>query len=597
MKITALRASFENSWKKIKIFLPFIWPKSFQLKIYFLLTLVILCVSAVINVYTPIYSKKIVDSLIPEGNENSEFRWDFICIYCFLKYLRSINDLKEIFWSRIDHNVNKEIEISVFAHIQNLSIRWHLNRKTGEVIQIMGNSRHCISYLLNLSVLSMIPAIVDNIFIMGVFTYLFDLWFIIMLCLCMIVYCVFIVMGREKISELRMQEISAIHKVKDKSMDSLINFETVKYFGNEKYEVESFREAVEMLYDGELTLMKQDFFLRAVENFIIDLSLMVGTLMCVYKIVKTKGLTVGDYVMFCDYFSQIYSSVYLFAYVYKTIKGYLVEIENLYDLLTEKPEVKDAPDAKFLEVTGGAIEFKNVFFEYLDNQPILKNVSFLVPPGQTVAIVGPSGSGKSTIVRLIFRFYDVVSGSILIDGQNIKDVKQESLRKAIGVVPQDTVLFNDTIKYNIGYGNLKAADDEIVDSAKGADMHEAILNFKEGYETEVGERGLRLSGGEKQRVAIARTLLKAPRIVLLDEATSALDTQTERNIQESLSSMCSNRTTLIIAHRLSTIIHADQILVLKEGIIVERGRHDELLAEEGLYASMWKLQLESNISE
>ncbi|KAL3271023.1 hypothetical protein HHI36_021523 [Cryptolaemus montrouzieri] len=271
----------------------------------------------------------------------------------------------------------------------------------------------------------------------------------------------------------------------------------------------------------------------------------------------------------------------------------MMDMEQLYDLLKEEVEVDDAPNATELEINNASIDFKNVFFEYLPNQPILKNITFTVHGGETTAIVGPSGSGKTTITRLLFRFYDVSSGSILIDGQNIKDVTQKSLRKAIGVVPQDTVLFNNTLRYNINYGRQSADEEQIIEAAEGADIHKNIISFKDGYDTEVGERGLKLSGGEKQRIAIARTILKAPRIVLLDEATSSLDTKTERNIQESLNKLCSNRTTVIIAHRLSTVIHAEQILVLKEGVIVERGRHDDLLKLDGLYASMWQLQMNS----
>ncbi|XP_044763705.1 ATP-binding cassette sub-family B member 6-like [Coccinella septempunctata] len=593
MKWFALWPSFVNSWKRIEIFLPFIWPRSFQVKIYFVLSFLILALSSAINVYTPIYSKKIVDSLISNNDEEADFRWDLVCIYSLLKYLRSVDDLKRCFWTKVEQNFCKEIEIHVFHHIQKLSVRWHLNRQTGEVLQIMSSSRQSITYLLDLGISTLIPGIIDIVFITGYFTFLFNIWFSTSLCLCLIFYFVFLIVGREKLSKHREEEIEAAYKMKNKSLDSLLNFETVKYFGNEKYEVDSFKKALTKLYDDEFTSMLVSFINRAVENFFLDVSVMIGTLMCVYKVVKTKSLTVGDYVMFGEYFLQLYGVVNTFAYIYSVIREFFTEIESLYILLTEKPEITDCTNAKLLEITGGTIDFRNVFFEYQDKQPILKNISFSVPSGQTVAIVGPSGSGKSTIVRLIFRFYDVISGSILIDGQNIKSVTQESLRRAIGVVPQDTVLFHDTIRYNIAYGDLKASENEIVEAAKAADIHRSIINFRDGYETEVGERGLRLSGGEKQRVAIARIILKAPKIFLLDEATSALDTQTERHIQESLRRVSENRTTLIIAHRLSTIIHADQILVLKEGIIVERGRHEELLEKNGLYASMWRQQLKS----
>ena len=334
--------------------------------------------------------------------------------------------------------------------------------------------------------------------------------------------------------------------------------------------------------------------LNTSQNIILCLGLLCGSLLSVYLVAHHETLTVGDFVLFFTYLMDLYMPLNWFGTYYRAIQKNFVDMENMFDLLKEEEEVIDAPGSAALLAAGGGIEFDNVSFGYSPEKIVLKNVSFTVPPGKTVAIVGPSGAGKSTIVRLLFRFYDVQSGAILIDGQNIKLVTQQSLRKAIGVVPQDTVLFNNTIYYNIEYGKIGASADEVYEAARLADIHDRILGFPDRYETKVGERGLRLSGGEKQRVAIARTLLKAPIVVLLDEATSALDTNTERNIQAALHRVCSNRTTIIIAHRLSTIIHADEILVLKDGGIAERGSHEELLMQDnGLYAEMWMQQLKN----
>lgn len=379
-----------------------------------------------------------------------------------------------------------------------------------------------------------------------------------------------------------------------RSVDSLLNFETVKYYGAEHYEVDCYREAILKYQKEEFLSMLTLNMLNTAQNIILCLGLLAGSLLCVYLVVHHQTLTVGDFVLFSTYLMELYMPLNWFGTYYRAIQKNFVDMENMFDLLREEEEIVDAPGSSPLLTTGGSIEFSNVTFGYSPEKLVLRNVSFTVPAGKTVAIVGPSGAGKSTIMRLLFRFYDVQTGAILIDGQNIKLVQQQSLRQAIGVVPQDTVLFNNTIFYNIEYAKLGASADAVYEAARAADIHEKILSFPDSYETKVGERGLRLSGGEKQRVAIARTLLKAPIIVLLDEATSALDTHTERNIQAALARVCANRTTIIVAHRLSTIIHADEILVLKEGNIVERGRHDQLvLRDDGVYADMWQQQLKN----
>lgn len=380
---------------------------------------------------------------------------------------------------------------------------------------------------------------------------------------------------------------------KARSVDSLLNFETVKYYGAEKYEVECYREAILKYQTEEWKSTITLNILNTVQNVIVCAGLLAGSLLCAWMVYAQKGLTVGDYVLFATYIIQLYVPLNWFGTFYRAIQKNFIDMENMFDLLREEQEILDPPGAPELNVVRGSVDFSNVTFGYTPERFVLKNVSFTVPAGKTVALVGPSGAGKSTIIRLLFRFYDIDSGAIMIDGQNIKAVSQQSLRKTIGVVPQDTVLFNNSIKYNIQYGRVDAPEADVLTASRSADIHEKIMTFPDKYETQVGERGLRLSGGEKQRVAIARTILKSPFIVLLDEATSALDTQTERNIQTALQKVCANRTTIIVAHRLSTIIHADEILVLKDGAIVERGRHEQLLLTKGIYYDMWNQQLQS----
>ncbi|XP_077037659.1 ATP-binding cassette sub-family B member 6 isoform X2 [Agelaius phoeniceus] len=379
------------------------------------------------------------------------------------------------------------------------------------------------------------------------------------------------------------------NEAKSRAVDSLLNFETVKYYNAESYEVNRFNDAIVKYQVSEWKVSASLGLLNQTQNLVIGLGLLAGSLLCAYFVTENK-LQVGDFVLFGTYIIQLYTPLNWFGTYYRMIQNSFVDMENMFELFHEEQEVKDVVNASDLRLEAGQIEFENVHFSYIDGKEILQDVSFSVMPGQTLALVGPSGSGKSTIIRLLFRFYDVQGGCIRIDGQDISQVKQASLRAHIGVVPQDTVLFNDTIANNIRYGRILATDQEVQEAARAADIHDRILSFPDGYNTQVGERGLKLSGGEKQRVAIARTILKGPHIILLDEATSALDTETERNIQASLAKVCAHRTTIVVAHRLSTVVGADQILVLKDGHIVERGRHEELLQKGGVYASMWLQQ-------
>uniref|UniRef100_A0A336MLG8 ATP-binding cassette sub-family B member 6 n=1 Tax=Culicoides sonorensis TaxID=179676 RepID=A0A336MLG8_CULSO len=592
-------STWSDSLRKMRTLFPFLWPKKdvfLQFRVIF--CFVLLLAGRIINVYVPVYNKKIVDSL---SEPNPSFRWDWILLYVGMKFLQGggtgsmgvLNNLRSFLWIRIQQYTTREIELELFAHLHNLSLRWHLNRKTGEVLRIMDRGTDSITNLLNYILFSITPTIVDILIAVVFFVTVFNIWFGLIVFATMTLYIIATITVTEWRTKFQRRMNLADNAQKARSVDSLLNFETVKYYGAEKYEVECYREAILNYQKEEWNSSVTLNILNTVQNVIVCAGLLAGSLLCAWMVYAQKGLTVGDYVLFSSYLIQLYVPLNWFGTFYRAIQKNFVDMENMFDLLKEEQEILDPPGAPNLNIVRGSVDFSNVTFGYTPDRFVLKNVSFTVPAGKTVALVGPSGAGKSTIIRLLFRFYDVDSGAIMIDGQNIKTVTQQSLRKSIGVVPQDTVLFNNTIKYNIQYGRVDAPEADVLTASRSADIHEKILSFPDKYETQVGERGLRLSGGEKQRVAIARTILKSPFIVLLDEATSALDTQTERNIQTALQKVCTNRTTIIVAHRLSTIIHADEILVLKDGVIAERGRHDQLLLSQGLYYDMWNQQLQS----
>ncbi|CAH1788119.1 unnamed protein product [Owenia fusiformis] len=599
-------------FKKLSLLWPFMWPKkSFSLQIRVVVCFLILGAGRGVNLLVPIYYKNIVNSLtIKKPAEDDqidhrvlqagglEFRWDYIAIYVGLRFLQGggfgsmglLNNLRTFLWIRVTQYTTKETSVNFFKHLHSLSLRWHLGKKTGEVLRIMDRGTSSVNQLLSYIVFNILPTIADIIIAIVYFTSAFNIYFGLIVFGTMALYLIATILVTEWRTKFRRQMNLLDNDRNSKGVDSLLNFETVKYYGAEEWEVNRYKEAIvkyqEMSWISIATLNMLNF----VQAIVMNGGHLGGSMYCAWYITHDMGLTVGDFVLFMSYLSQLYGPLSMLGSNYRMIQQCFIDMENMFDLFDEPLEVKDAPDAKPLVVTKGMIEFNDVCFHYQPEKQILKNITFVVPPGQTFALVGPSGSGKSTIIRLLFRFYDIQSGSIKFDGQDISTIQQNSLRQNIGVVPQDTVLFNSDIRYNIRYGKVTASDDAVEDSAAAADIHDKILTFPEGYNTVVGERGLKLSGGEKQRVAIARTLLKAPAFVLLDEATSALDTQTERNIQASLAKVCENRTTIVVAHRLSTIINADQILVLKDGEIRERGRHEDLLMQGGLYADMWQQQ-------
>ncbi|XP_077061488.1 ATP-binding cassette sub-family B member 6 [Siphateles boraxobius] len=597
----------QSTWKdfgqKVRLLVPYMWPKgSAVLQLLVLLCLGMLAVERVINVFVPIYYKNIVNQLT-DGSSWKTLATT-VCVYGLLKFLQGggagssgfVSNMRSFLWIRVQQYTNRVVQVRLFAHLHSLSLRWHLGRRTGDVLRSIDRGTSSINSLLSYIVFSIFPTIADIVIAIIYFISNFNAWFGLIVFVCMALYLTLTIIITEWRTKYRRDMNTQDNNAKSKAVDSLLNFETVKYYNAECYEASRFEDAILKYQVSEWKTNASLAFLNQTQNLIIGLGLLTGSLLCAYFVTEGK-FQVGDYVLFGTYIIQLYTPLNWFGTYYRMIQNSFIDMESMFKLFTEDEEVKDDVNAGSLYYRQGKVDFENVFFSYMQGKEILKDVSFTVLPGQTVALVGQSGSGKSTIIRLIFRFYDVQGGCIKIDGQDISKVKQSSLRAHIGVVPQDTVLFNDKIRDNIRYGRVAATDQEVEEAAIAADIHDKIITFPDGYDTQVGERGLKLSGGEKQRVAIARTILKAPQIILLDEATSALDTQTERNIQASLSKVCANRTTIVVAHRLSTVIGADMILVLRDGQIVERGRHEELLAKGGLYSDMWMKQQQAQDSD
>lgn len=590
-------STWEDVWEKCKRLWPFVWPKNNWLRLRVLACVGLLIGGRIINVYVPLYNKKIVNYLT--DTSNTEEPWRMILLYTLFSFLQGggigsmgvLNNLRSFLWIKVQQYTSRSVQTDLFEHLHHLSLRWHLGRKTGEVIRMVDRGSSSIENLLSYILFQILPTIVDLAVALVFFGAAFNGWFALIVFVTMSLYIVVTIGVTEWRTKYRRDMNTKDNITKAVAVDSLLNFETVKYYNNEGFEVKRYNDKIHDYQKSQWWVQMSLNILNTGQNVIITLGLLAGMLYCA-KLVVQGTLDVGDFVLYITYVRQLYMPLNFFGTYYRLIQSAFIDMENMFDLMEEEIEIVDKIKATVLKVNHGLVEFKDVSFYYDERKPVLKGVSFTVLPGTTTALVGPSGSGKSTIIRLMFRFYDVVAGSIVIDGNDIKNVTQESLRSKIGVVPQDTVLFNDSIKYNIAYGCVGCNDTEIKEAAASSDIHTKIMTFPEDYETIVGERGLKLSGGEKQRVAIARTLLKAPDIVLLDEATSALDTQTERNIQASLNRVCANKTTIVVAHRLSTIIGADQILVLKDGKIVERGRHHDLLDQDGLYSQMWNQQLQ-----
>lgn len=506
--------------------------------------------------------------------------------------MMGFTQLRDVLFTRVGQNAVRELSNQTFQHLHKLSLRFHLERKTGGLSRVIERGRSAVELILRMGILNSIPTVLELTLVLGMTTYLFGWQFSLIIAATLALYAVFTFKASEWRVKIRREMNDSDNDANTKAIDSLLNYETVKYFGNENWEAGRFDGSMRKYENAAVRTFISLAFLNTGQALIYTIGLTACMLLAARGVVNGTH-TLGDFVMINSMLIQLYMPLNFLGMIYRELRQGLLDIESMFELLGKSPEVEDKSDARALAVAHGHVRFENVHFSYDPERPILKGVDFEIPAGKMVAIVGPSGAGKSTISRILFRFYDTSSGRVSIDGQDIKDVTQSSLRAALGMVPQDTVLFNDTIEYNIRYGRPDATTDEVREAARMAQIDGFIQGLPDGYDSMVGERGLKLSGGEKQRVAIARTILKGPPILMLDEATSALDSYTEKQIQTALDQVSRDRTTLVIAHRLSTIIHADQILVLEAGQVVERGTHARLLEMNGLYAGMWARQQEA----
>ena len=575
----------------------YLWPKGYpSLKVRVVLSLTFLVGAKAINVYAPFLYKGAVDVLTGPAALVAVPVFFVVAFGVARLLVAALGELRDTLFVRVQQHAIRSVALQTFRHLHELSLRFHLDRQTGGLSQVIERGTRGIQFLLNFTLFNILPTLVEVTLVVVILQINFGIWFSSITFVSVGTYITFTVWVTEWRLKYRRQMNTADTEANTKAIDSLLNFETVKYFGNERHEAARFDTSLANYQSAAVRSQLSLALLNVGQAILVNGGLVAVTLFAAFGVVSGT-MTVGDFVLVNTFLIQLYIPLNFLGFVYREIKQSLVDMEVMFDLLNVEREVADPPGARPLVVDQGEIEFDHVSFGYNVDRGILKDVSFRVPAGKTVAIVGPSGAGKSTISRILFRFYDVDSGAVRIDGQDIRSATQDSVRAAIGVVPQDTVLFNDTIGYNIQYGRPGATFAEVQEAAKLAEIADFVEDLPDRYETRVGERGLKLSGGEKQRVAIARTMLKEPKILLFDEATSALDSHTEKEIQASLREVSANRTTLVIAHRLSTVIHADAIIVLDGGAITERGTHRELLARNGQYAAMWAKQQEAALHE
>ncbi len=584
---------------------PYIWPADrSDLKMRVALAVAALALGKIINVLTPYFFKWATDALT-DGNAPDGVGvvgWLSIPILLVASYglARVMNvgfdQLRDALFARVGQHAVRNLSFKTFEHLHQLSLRFHLQRHTGGLSRVIERGTHAIEGVVRHTILHAVPTLLQCLFMAIVIAFQFSFVYVIVVVVMIGLYMTFTIKVTSWRIDIRRRMNQSDNDANSKAVDSLLNYETVKYFGNEAMETARYDSSMAVYQKAAISTWVSLAWLNFGQTVIFSIGMAVCMALSAYGVMQGTQ-TVGDFVLINALLMQLSIPLNFFGSMHREIKQGLVDLEAMFDLMGQPSEVLDKPAAQQLVVSGGSVRFEDVHFHYDEARPILKGISFEVPAGKTVAIVGPSGAGKSTISRLLFRFYDVTGGGIFIDDQDIRDVQQLSLRKSIGMVPQDTVLFNDTLLYNIGYGRPSANREEIEAAARMAQISTFVNSLPDGFDTEVGERGLKLSGGEKQRVAIARTILKAPPILVLDEATSALDSHTEQEIQTALDEVSQNRTTLVIAHRLSTVIGADEIIVLEAGRIKERGRHADLLAQGGLYASMWDRQREASEAE
>ncbi len=573
---------------------PFLWdPDRADLRRRVVYALVFLALAKIINVYIPFLYKAAVDALAPAPDLAIALPLGVIFAYGAARVMAQIfGELRDAVFAKVAQHAVRRIALDIFRHLHGLSLRFHLDRQTGGMSRVIERGTKGIQFVLQFLTFNILPTIFEIALVCGALFWKQDGRFALIITVTIVGYIVYTLVLTEWRTKYRRDMNDRDTEANTKAIDSLINYETVKYFGNEAHEVRRFDSSLQQYERAAVKSTTSLSFLNIGQGVIIAAGL-IAVMLLAADGVRAGTMTVGDFVLVNTFLIQLYLPLNFLGFAYREIKQGLVDMEKMLALLNVPAEVADKPGAPDLAPGPGEVRFDHVTFGYDPRRPILRDVSFTVPAGRTVAIVGPSGAGKSTISRILFRFYDVTEGRVTIDGQDIRDVAQGSVRAAIGIVPQDTVLFNDTIRYNIGYGRIGATDDEVVEAARLAQIAPFIERLPDGFASMVGERGLKLSGGEKQRVAIARAILKQPAILLFDEATSALDSDTEREIQNALKAVSRDRTTLVIAHRLSTIVDADEILVLDAGRVAERGRHADLVALGGLYARMWSRQREA----
>jgi ATP-binding cassette subfamily B protein len=588
--LPADKAAPRSDWATLKRLFPYLWEYKWRV----MLALAFMVGAKMANVGVPLLLKQLVDTMNPKGGLDAQallvVPLGLLLAYGLLRLSTSLfTELRELIFSKATEGAARSISLQVFRHLHALSLRFHLERQTGGMTRDIERGTRAVHSLISYSLYSIFPTLIEVAMVLTLLAVKFDVWFAWITIVALLVYITFTITITEWRNQFRKQMNELDSTAHSRAIDSLLNYETVKYFNNEEFEARRYDDNLVRYRKAAIKSQTSLSVLNTGQQLIIATGLVAMLWRATQGVVDGR-MTLGDLVMVNAFMIQLYIPLGFLGVLYREIKQSLTDLDKMFTLMEREREVADVPGAQPLAVTGADVQFSHVSFSYEATRPILHDISFAIPAGKTVAVVGPSGSGKSTLARLLFRFYDVQQGQILIDGQDIRKVTQISVRQAIGIVPQDTVLFNDTVEYNIAYGKPGASRQQVIEAAQSAHIHNFIATTPKAYDTMVGERGLKLSGGEKQRVAIARTLLKNPPILIFDEATSALDSANERAIQAELQSVAQNKTTLVIAHRLSTVVDAHEILVMEAGRIHERGTHAALLAMNGRYARMWALQ-------